>query len=164
MASGATELAAWIGAATGVVSLGWNIYTRLSAGPKLRITAHAGLVRMPPPRHDPRIFRVIVQNIGTDPTTLTNISLYRYANRLQQFRHRPLTPAMLLTDYALKLPYKLEVGEEWSGSIEQDEKFAEWLNQGLWCAVHHSFGRKPAQSKVLDCSATINSIQNRIET
>jgi hypothetical protein len=38
-----TELVAWIGATTGIASLGWNIYTKITANrPKLVEKAYAG--------------------------------------------------------------------------------------------------------------------------
>jgi hypothetical protein len=40
-----TQLAAWIGAFSGLGSLVWNIYTKVTAGPKIRVTAFAVAVR-----------------------------------------------------------------------------------------------------------------------
>jgi hypothetical protein len=46
-----TELVAWIGATTSIASLGWNIYTKITANhPKLVVKAYANMVQMPPHR------------------------------------------------------------------------------------------------------------------
>jgi hypothetical protein len=72
-----TELVAWIGATTGVASLGWNIYTKITANrPKLVVKAYANMIQMPPPPKNPRFLRITVQNIGTAPTTITNVEFF----------------------------------------------------------------------------------------
>src|SRR5882762_1508321 len=73
-----TELAAWIGATTGLASLLWNIYTKLIAGPKLTVTAFANLVQRPAPPGDPRFLRITVQNVGTATTTITNLDFFTF--------------------------------------------------------------------------------------
>lgn len=144
-----TQAVAWIGACTGVASLGWNIYTKLTAGPKLRVTAYAGMVQMPPPPGNPRFLRVTVQNIGTQPTTVTNVSFFRYKSRWARWRYRPESPAALMNEFSgPRLPHKLEVGGEWMASMQEDEKFEGWVCAGLWCAVHHAFENRPTQVKI----------------
>jgi hypothetical protein len=82
----ATQLAAWVGACTGLGSLLWNIYTKLASGPKLEVTAFAGLVMMPPPLNNPGFLKPTVHNVGTAPTTITNVCFHTYRSRWARFR------------------------------------------------------------------------------
>ena len=73
-----TELVAWIGASTGIASLIWNIYSKVTANrPKLIVRAYANMVQMPPPPKNPRFLRITVQNNGTTPTTITNVEFFK---------------------------------------------------------------------------------------
>src|ERR1039458_2866532 len=142
----ATQLAAWVGASSGLGSLFWNIYTKVTAGPRLRVTAYAGMVMRPAPVNDPHYARITVQNVGTQPTTITNVTFFRYESRWKRFRHRPMNPAAVMNEFiGLRIPHKLEVGAEWAASMEQNEQFDEWVRSGLWCAVHHSFAKRPVE-------------------
>lgn len=144
----ATELAAWIGACSGVGSLCWNVYTKLTSGPKLRVTAHAGLIEMPPRPYNPSFLRITVQNIGTEKTMINNVTFHDYSYRqrksktwwAEHLRQREFRNFVLNAHEGPQIPYTLEVGSQWVGSMEQDERFDELLRSGkLWCAVHHSF-------------------------
>jgi len=50
-----------------------------------------------------------------------------------------------------KMPFKLEVGGEWNGYVNQDGPFCQLIADGkLWCGVYHSFaGEKPEQAQVM---------------
>jgi hypothetical protein len=149
----ATELAAWVGASTGLLSLGWNIYLKLSSGPKLAVTAFAGMVMMPPPPHNPRILKITVQNVGTSPTTITNLTFHTYDSWWRRFRRRPSVSAVLNHYRGPDMPHMIEVGGEWVAVMEQEGEFNEWLGSGnLWCEVHHSFSKKPTRSKIRNLS------------
>jgi hypothetical protein len=146
----ATQLAAWVGASSGLGSLFWNIYTKVTAGPRLRVTAYADNVMKPKVEvDDPHYLRVTVQNVGTQTTTVTNVTFHRYESRWKRLRHRSMNPALLMNFYnGLQLPQKVEVGMEWSASMTQNEEFDEWVRYGLWCAVHHSFARRPVEVRI----------------
>src|SRR5277367_2337367 len=76
-----TELVAWIGATTGIASLIWNIYTKITANrPKLVVKAYANMIQMPPPPKNSRFLRITAQNVGTAPTTLTNVEFFEAAS------------------------------------------------------------------------------------
>lgn len=144
-----TQYVAWIGALSGLGSLFWNIYTKLTSGPKLKMTAYANMVLMPPPPHNPSLLKVTVQNAGTTPTTITNLCLFKYNSRWDRFRNRPSISAVVANHSGPQFPHKLEVGSEWTVTMEQDTRFEEWLQTDkLWCAVVHSFSKKPKLAKI----------------
>ncbi len=153
-----TELVAWIGATTGIVSLGWNIYTKITANrPKPVVKAYANMVQMPPPPKNPRFLRITVQNNGTAPTTLTNVEFFdiipkwkRILYRLH-LKKRGEEVHAVLNDYrGPQIPHKLEVGTEWVALMEQNKKFEDWLETDkVWCAVHHSFSKKTVSTKIV---------------
>jgi hypothetical protein len=153
-----TELVAWVGATTGIASLGWNIYTKITANrPKLVVKAYANMVQMPPPPKNPRFLRITVQNNGTAPTTLTNVEFFQMLPRWKRLlsKLRPKLRAgeihAILNDYrGPQIPYKLEVGTEWVGLMEQNENFEDWLKMDkLYCAIHHSFSKKSVPAKII---------------
>ena len=153
-----TELVAWIGATTGIASLFWNIYTKVTAGPKLVVRAYANMVQMPPPPNNPRFLRITVQNVGTAPTTVTNVDFFKLIPRWKRLlyrlhlRKRDEETRALLNDYrGPQIPHKLDVGSEWAALMEQDASFEEdWLKTDrLHCAVHHSFSKQPASTKII---------------
>ncbi len=146
-----TIWAAWIGAATGVFSLAWNVYLKVTSGPKLKISAYAGMVTMPPPPGDPYFLRIVVRNVGSAPTTITNYSLHSFKGLRSRFRKTEVnaTKNAVLTQYTGKqCPTKLDVGEEVSILMEHDSRFEEWLKDGLWVGVSHSFGRYAQMVKI----------------
>ena len=154
----ATELVAWIGATTGIASLIWNIHTKITASrPKLVVRAYANMVQMPPPPKNPRFLRITVQNIGTAPTTLTNLDFFKKIpgwKRLLYKAHlkkRAEEIHAILNDYrGPQIPHKLEVGSEWVALMEQDAGFEDWLKTDrLHCAVHHSFSKRPVPTKII---------------
>ena len=154
-----TELVAWIGATTGIASLGWNIYTKVTANrPKLVVKAYANMIQMPRPPKNPRFLRVTVQNIGTAPTTLNNLEFFKIIPRWTRLFYKLYLKkrgeeihAVLGNDYrGPQLPHKLEVGSEWTVLMQQDEGFEDWLKTDrLHCAVWHSFSTRPVPSKII---------------
>src|ERR1700678_768002 len=152
-----TELAAWVGATSGLASLLWNIYTKITAGPKLTVTAFANLVQMPAPPGNPRFLRITIQNIGTATTTLTNVDFFTLVPRWRRLlwwarlKKRPAETRAVLNHYqGPKFPQKLEVGSEWQALMQQDDGFDGWLRTGqLGCAIWHSFSKRPVPTKIV---------------
>jgi hypothetical protein len=152
-----TIWAAWIGAATGACSLAWNIYLKVTSGPKLKIHVHAGMVTMPPRPGNPHFLRIAVRNVGNAPTTITNYSFHSFEGLHSRFRKSEFNAAKsaVITNYSGKqCPAKLEVGEELNVIMEHDSRFEEWLEGGLWVGVSHSFGRRAQLVKIYDGGKT----------
>lgn len=164
-----TEIAAWVGAITGPSALLWDFFKWKTSGPKLVVTAWANMVKMPPPPNNPRFLKIVVQNVGTQVTTITNGNFFKYGTRWAKFRWKrpvlrfmhitrlgklfpnPRIQAMVLDTFqGHQFPYKLEVGGEWQALMEQDEAFDVLLeDKHFYFAVTHSFSRTPKQVKIL---------------
>lgn len=160
-----TEIAAWVGALSGLGSLTWNIYLKLTAGPRLTVSAFAGMVLRPSPSGDPTFLKITVCNTGTALTTLTGVTFHTYNPKWARCKGsasciypkwakwKSALPASVVFDsffQGKKLPFKLEVGSEWTALIKQQGAFEN--KKTRWCAIHHSFSKKPAQVKVSNLS------------
>jgi hypothetical protein len=147
--TGATPWVAWIGACTGVASLAWNIYVKLTSGARLVVTAFPNMIMMPREPGNPKYVSVTVQNVGTAATTLTNLTLQIYESKWKRRRRKASSNYVVVNYQGPALPHKLEVGSEWRALVAQDDRFAELLNSDkLWCGVWHSFSKKPVEFKV----------------
>jgi hypothetical protein len=146
-----TQVGALIGTVTGVASLGWNIYTKVSAGPKLRVQAWAGMIERPAPPGDPKFLKVIIQNVGSQPTTLTNYGFFQYANKRDRKRRKPKAAAVLNHYQGAQYPYKLAVGDEAQLLMQQDAGFEKMLEQGtVYFWVQHSFAKHPVEVSIVN--------------
>jgi hypothetical protein len=143
-----------LGCLTGAASLCWNIHTKLTDGPKLRVEAWGNKVLFPPPPGNPYLLSITVQNIGTTSTTLTNLTFHSYKTSLKAVKKLKGSGfnAVVNEFYQQKYPFplKLEVGGEWHGSIEQQGTLDDFLmKDSLWVAVSHSFSKSPVQVKAI---------------
>lgn len=144
-----TSALAVVGAVTGVSSLAWNIYVKISAGPKIVVKVWPGMKMMPTPPNDPTYMRVNVRNLGTTATKLTTLGLHLYNSEKSAKKLKPDRSFVIVEPVAGKLPHRLEVGDEWDAYINQDERFNEMMKTGqLFCAVYHSFSDKFVQARV----------------
>jgi hypothetical protein len=145
----ATQWAAWVGACSGLCSLLWNIYTKLTSGPKLDVTAFPGMKMMPPPPNNPTFLSVTVHNVGTATTTITNLGLCTYESWWARKRRKGSQHFVVANYQGPALPLKLEVGGEWRALMEQDGRFDKLLlSDKLWCTVFHSFAKRPVEVKI----------------
>ena len=146
----ATDWAAWVGAFSGVGGLFWTIYTAVTAGPKLEVSAFAGMVKMPSIPANPKYIKITVQNRGSSPTSITNITFHTYGSWLDRVRQKNAIFNGVIDYYeGAPFPRPLEIGRDWVVLLRQDD-FEQVLASygGLWVAVHHSFSKRPIQVKV----------------
>ncbi len=144
-----TEVAAWIGAVSGMGGVFWNVYLKLTSGPKLDVTATAGMVQMPPPRGDPLFMMITVRNRGTAATTLTNVCLSVFDSWWKRKRNNASLNFIVLNSVGPPLPLKLEVGDEWRTTMKQDDGFDELLRTNqVWCGICHSFDKHPVYAPI----------------
>jgi gamma-glutamylcysteine synthetase len=148
----ATELAAWVGATTGVCAIIWDIFKWKTSGPKLKFWVHKDMVLMPDPiSRKNRYVEFRIRNNGTATTTVTTIGCHFYDSRLKKFRHRPSKSFVISRPNDTQpLPHALAVGEEWIGMLAQDPELNAMIDTGrLWGAVYHSWSDRPVQSRIL---------------
>lgn len=144
-----SEIAAWVGAVSGVSALMWDFYKWKTAGPRLVISVSANMLKIPA-RNKERYVLTRVRNVGSAPTTLTTMVLSVYDSRYARLRMRQ-SKAMVVVQPSpgQPLPYKLDVGEEWAGMVNQTEELNTLIDTGkLWCDVSHTWSKRPVQGLV----------------
>jgi hypothetical protein len=147
----ASEWAGWIGATTGIASLGWNIYVKATSGPKLDVQAISGMKIHPPPPGNPTYLSLTVQNNGSAPTTLTNVTLQLYKSKRARRKQKAAENYVIGEYDGPRLPYKLEIGSQWQGLVRTSGHFDQLLATGdLWCGIHHSFSKRAVEVKVIE--------------
>jgi hypothetical protein len=134
-------------------SLIWNVYTKVTSGPKLDATAKSGMEALQGPRaKDPsKYVMVSVRNNGTARTTLTSVWFSTYdswwARKRAKRSQSGVVPQPMSSQ---QVPYQLDVGGEYVGRIKQTDIIEEMLKTGkLWCEICHSWSNKPVQVKVI---------------
>ena len=128
-----TTFLAWWGAIISTAVLAWDVYKWLKTGhPKIVMSSNGNFVQAQ--SNSAQKFIVVrVTNNGDKPTTISLIT-YRYyetkpsKGHKQQpkergFFNRPISATA-------QLPYKLDVGVEWSGMFLQTEEIERMAKQG----------------------------------
>lgn len=145
-----TDIAAWAGAVSGFTALCWDFYKWKTAGPKLVATVTPGVAKVPDRDKNARYLVASVQNRGTSPTTLTNMALAVYESwlsRMQLKRTKAFVAYQPST--AQPLPYKLDVGAQWTGVVKQDAELELLINSGnLWCEFYDAWSKRPLFARV----------------
>ena len=150
-----TQLAAWVGACSGLGSLLWNIYTKLTSGPKLDATAKSGMEALHSPRattRDPSKYIVVsIWNNGTARTTLTSVWFSTYDSWWSRKRSKRSQSGIVPQPMSSQpMPYQLDVGQEYVGGIKQTDFIEKMLQTGnLWCEICHSWSNGPVQVNVI---------------
>ena len=131
----------------------WDVVKWLRSGPRLKTRANSGMqILNDPQRHGKTYISVKAANVGSSPTTITNLALAYYKNSWDRLRRKPANNFVAISPEitpAHALPHILQVGEEWTGLIEQDAKLAEMAKNGLLYAdIHHAVGDRPARSRI----------------
>jgi hypothetical protein len=148
----ATDVAAWLGAAGTVSGVLWEVFKWRTAGPKLDVHIATGMVKMPLPGTATKYVVARVSNNGTALTTITNMSFAVYNSRRDRWRLRSSDGIAFIVaspSSTQPLPFKLEAGAEWAGMAIQDKRVEELMATGdLWCEIHHSWSKRPVQTKV----------------
>ncbi len=146
-----TEIVAWVGAVTGLTALVWDFYKWKVAGPKLTVSISVGMTLANAPT-DTEYIVVRVGNVGTSPTTLNMIGFAIYDSWLARMRLKPRNGKAFVVLHPFRsspLPFKLDVGAEWTGLIGQDAKLNAMIDTGrLWFEMHHLNARRPASTRI----------------
>lgn len=133
--------------------LGWDVYKWLDAGPKVQMTATAGMKIVGNGHVDPNSYiGVTANNLGDRATTITNLGFLFYESWVKAvfYRNRP-DKAFIITvpSQAHVIPYRFEPGAQWMGTAIQDEKISDMARDGyLFAVLYHSHGGRGVRSRV----------------
>ena len=162
----ASTIAAWIGAATGSIALGFDLYKWLRSGPRLRLDVFPNMVFMPPEDSAPKgqqYLSIRVANDGDKDTVLTTIALSFYSSRWKYRwnlamrwwpprRHSFVTMAdRRFFVNAPGLPTPLEVGSRQYTHMCPQEEWVELVEESqgiLLCHAYHSLSEQPTTRRI----------------
>ncbi|MFL6211185.1 MAG: hypothetical protein ACJ74W_20215 [Pyrinomonadaceae bacterium] len=129
-----TTFLAWWGAIVSTVVIVWDVYKwRKTGHPKLIVRAN-GNFQDAHSVNPQKYIAIKITNVGDKPTTLSLITFRYYKTKPSKWRKQeadkrgffqPLRPSA-------PLPYKLEVGTEWSAMIYQTEELEEMAREGYF--------------------------------
>jgi hypothetical protein len=165
----ATTVAAWIGAVSGITGILWDFYKWKTSGPAIEVSVKPGMemirLAQTPMRQEAKKTYIIiyVRNNGTAPTTIKTIALVTYDSWLSRKRLKYATAGIVPEPaFAKPLPHKLDVGEEWSGVVEQNATIEERIKIGkLWCQIYHTWSKRPVQTRILEKPPKAPAIKQR---
>jgi len=131
----ATVLLAWWGAVISTGVLAWDVYKwRKTNRPRLRVTAYGEFQDMDS-NNPQKYVSLTVTNIGDKPTTLNFLTFRYYATKPKRFRKQDpdqLGVFMKMVRATAQLPYKLDVGAEWSGLVLQTDELEKLARNGYF--------------------------------
>jgi hypothetical protein len=129
------------------ITVVWNIWRQSHPIARVRVETTAGFADDPWP--DRLTFKV--SNTGAVPVTISGLALVVHSNALCQligirwFWHNLVRRGR----GGVKLPKLLAVGEEWTGTVQLDDKLLEHLgNNELFYEASLSYRRRPITGKI----------------
>ena len=144
------EVAAWVGAVTGVSALMWDFYKWKTSGPRMNMTVSTDMTILPRGDDNAKYVSATVRNTGTASTTITGFGFAVYEGWIARTRLAPSAQFIIPSPaFAQRLPFKLDVGAEWNGMAIQDAELEKLIDAGkLWCRVYNSWSSRPVQARV----------------
>ena len=145
-----TAIAAWWGAVVATVVLLWDIYKWKYDGPRLlmRVFPNRKVINNPV-REGKTWVSVVISNVGTRPTTLKVIGVYRYKSLVDRIRGNTAKEWVIPNPSDTSpLPHILKPGEEWTGYIPQKrddinlEEMAKNNHLIIWASLSHTSKEK----------------------
>jgi hypothetical protein len=129
-----TTFLAWWGAVVSTAVLAWDVYKwRKTGHPKLVVRANGNL--QDAHSNNPQKYIAIkVTNIGDKPTTLVLITFRYYRTKPNRWRKNKSEQRGLFQPLraTADLPYKLDVGSEWSCIVYQTEELEKMATEGYF--------------------------------
>lgn len=114
--------------------LGWDAYKWLASGPQLAVSAAMNMRILGGPKPDDKSYvSVTAQNVGDQPTTITNLGGMYYGSWWQAYLRRNKPAAAFIVaapSDSQRIPFRFDVGDQWIGLLEQDEKIEDWAKSG----------------------------------
>jgi len=130
-----TAFLAWWGAAISTAVLVWDVYKwRKTGRPELKVRAHGDM--QDAHSNNPQKYVVIhVTNTGDKPTTLSSISFRYYKRKPRKWLKTVSDKRGIFLEpirATAELPYKLDVGAEWSCLVYQSEEIEQMVRDGFF--------------------------------
>jgi hypothetical protein len=127
------------------VVFSWQVFTWWATGPRLRGKTAANVQIIAGGKRDDIVYVTLnVANVGTQPTTVTNVLVYCYKNRWARLRDRRMRQGLVTSGApAHPVPSVLEVGKTFLALVQQTPDFEEWTRTMLtYIVIVHSFSRR----------------------
>ncbi|MBI4650582.1 hypothetical protein HY745_04705 [Candidatus Desantisbacteria bacterium] len=139
-----TDIAAWWGAIIATLVFAWDIFKWVMSGTFLRLNVSPNMSILSSGIQNPdesKYILIEVSNTGDKKTTITNlVGIYFNSFWSKILCRKPDINLVVPTPaYATKpLPYILEPGEKWNGSIEQNDELEKLMETGrfYWGICH----------------------------
>ncbi len=150
----ASEIAAWVGAATGSLALLWDIIKWSRTGPRIAVSVAPNMTAYGAAElllgKEPCVL-VEANNVGDGKTTVTHLVGFYYDSWLKRFLRRKPTTTMVVPDPTPgKVPHVLDKGERWVGMMEQNAELIKMSQEGyLFCGVYHSTSKRPVLARLV---------------
>ena len=155
----ATDCAAWVGAITGCVALGFEVWKYFREGPRIELWVARNMTaeELQPPAND--VLLVTATNTGDADTTITHGYIQQSSDFLGLFRKKWLGgtwrsvvigPRPRLLDY----PAVVEPGKQWVGIIPEqliNESCGSWKYNYL--CVKTATKKRPARVRIRGSAA-----------
>jgi len=162
----AETIALYIGAFMGVVSFGWQVFRYFKEGPKLlvRVNQHMELVNTFQGPNGDELVSISAVNVGSQTTTVTHLVILRFQSRWGRILRRKCRVAFISSPKGSGLTYKLAVGDEWVGLMDQKDLDDTFHKGGtVYVGVYHTFGKGPCVVRVRPENQKDNKIVNETE-
>ena len=134
----------------------WDVVKWFRSGPRIKVRLNSNMILVgdpDPSRHGKTFISVMVTNVGSSPTTITNLCGAHFRNRWDQLRKKSDKQFVVIAPQAaqhLPLPHVLKVGEEWRGLIEQTPKIVQMAKEGLlYAAVYQSVKSRSVSVRII---------------
>lgn len=122
------------GAVISTFVLGWDAYKWLAAGPKIELKFSTGMKVIGGAVPDENTYiSVTAFNVGDQPTTITNMGGMHFDSWWSAYiSKRNPTQAFIVSEpsQTQRIPYRFDVGDQWSGLVIQSEELVNRANNG----------------------------------
>jgi len=146
-----TDVLAWVGAVTGTIGFGWDVYKWRKRGAEVRVRIKPNMLHAGP-RSEAQKPLCIVEaiNLGAAPTTITHFMGAHYTSFWQRLLNRPAASLFVpqSSETATGVPYVLAPGQVWIGRADQAQ-LDEYCAKGrVKLGVAHTWQEKPVMGWV----------------
>ena len=149
-----TTIVALYAAVISTIAVGWHIYTFLRSGVRLEIDLTPNMQLFIGSRlGEEKFIKMNISNVGGQPTTLQNVVIFGYKNRLSYIRNKHSYSGVvpMHDQYTPPLPHLLELGSTWATRLFQTEVEKTIKKDALKfiaMGVYYSSSKKPKLNRL----------------